>query len=459
MTHIFAEGGFSIGLPIAVLLGSVLVSRLLRLSLLGTMVAASAPLGLPFVDLPFARHFAQENPDYIIGGGWAIMLCLALGWVAVRPVVSGAAKGIGAVRFAYLALLSVALLLVTVLMVNPEVLNSYAPDWRGSAGFVLLSVSLLSMSLALARVLRAALFFTLWSFVSIVLASELFLHKLPQDVVREDLGKIQSMIPSDKIRGLIDRLDSRSTSAGDSLKAFVLGGSPSTGFAFDEERSLSGRVRSLLKKEGREASVHDASFDGASVFDLHQIAQEHIKPRGADLVFIVGWAGDKERASEDLAISPTPSEVGWYTRLTNRVASSRVYRYLRGFGDSSDTNASAPRVSPSQYREELGKTVRTLRESGASVVLISEPTVSDEDRLYRDAMVATASQERALYVPAEQVLREANDPVVFGRGTLVSSVGVDLLAHEAVGAVRRSEVAASEPAAERTAALGSSKHI
>lgn len=460
MTQILALPDLSIGLPLAVLFGSLIVSRVLRVSTIGTLVAASAPLALPFLDLPFAKEFSDGHPEYIIGGAWAVLLALAIGWVLVRPIVSGAVASFGVVRLAYLCVLATAILVVSLLFIDPKVLSTHAPGWRGSAGLVLLSASLLSMSFALARVLRAAMLLVVWSFVSVVLASELFLHKLPQEIVRDDLKRIESLIPSGTLQKAIEQLDVRAPRDESGIRAFILGGSSATGLPFAEEKALSSKVRDLFEKAGLKATVHDASVPGASVYDIGRIAREKIEAQHPDVVFVVGWESDKERGvnslglpglseSEAQALQTSQREGGGANAVVEvaraAVTSSAIYRYVMSQVRGEEVELQKPRVSPQEYREQLAQTVKSLQSSGATVVLISEPVVGPEDQPYREAMVETAVSEKALFVPSDTLMTQANDPLVFGRGSLLSDRGYEVLAKGAVDLV-----SISSPAIERS---------
>jgi hypothetical protein len=453
MTQILALPGFSVGLPLAVLFGSLVVSRVLKMSITRTILAASAPLALPFIDLPVVKDFSRLHPEYVIGSAWAIMLAAAIGWVLVRPIVSGAIASFGLVRAAYLVILAAAIVVVGMLMVNPEALATYAPGWRGSAGLVLLCASLLSMSCALARVLRAAMLLVVWSFVSVVLASEVFLHKLPQEIVRDDLKRIQSLVPSETLQRAIEQLDVRSS--GEGIKAFVLSGSSVAGVPAIEDKALSSRIRALFHDVGLSASVQDASIPGASVFDINRVAREKIEPQRPDVVFIVGWESDRERGvnslglpglseSEARALQSSQSQASGVTAVVESaraaISSSALYRYLRSQVRGDDPDLQKPRVSPSEYRDQLQQTVSSLKGVGSQVVLIAEPVVSDEDRPYREAMLEVAVNQQALFLPSDKLMSQADDPTVFSRGNLLSKRGYDLIAKGAVERVAATEL-------------------
>jgi hypothetical protein len=118
---------------------------------------------------------------------------------------SSALQNFGLIKCAYVLLLAAALAVVGLLLGNPVVLSTYVPGWKGTAGMVLLCASMLSMSLALIRFFRAAVFLAVWSFVSLVLASEIFLGKLPQQVIREDIDKIEDLFPSAKVNAILKK--------------------------------------------------------------------------------------------------------------------------------------------------------------------------------------------------------------------------------------------------------------
>jgi len=453
MTEIASFPGFSIALPMVMLFGSLLVSRVLKISKIGTILVASLALPLPFIEMPLAREFCHGHPEYLIGAAWAIMLAAAIGWVLVRPVVAGAVASLGIIKFVYLIILAGALSVTSILMVNPDLLARYAPGWRGTAGLVLLSASLLSMSLSLARVLKAALFLVVWSFVSIVLASEVFLHKLPQHIVRDDLKRIQSIMPSETLNSVLQRLDVGMTE-GDANSIFVLGGSPATGFRLSEEHSFSDRLRRRLEKSGMRVVLHDASLQGSSMYDIRRAVSERIEPLRPKVVFVVGWAGDKIRGSnprdvpawtsaEAHAGSGLGDDGTTFSRTFNgacdAITSSKLYGYL--VGSRREPGTLRPGVPAEEYREQLAQVVRSLRAAGSEVVLVSEPVVGADDKPYRDAMVEAAVIEQAVFVPADRLIARTEDPSVFSRGALLSPRGLDVVAGGAVDLLRRAAVA------------------
>lgn len=441
MTQIVAFPGFAVGLPLAVLFGSLVVSRLLKISVIGTILAASAPLALPFIKLPFVKEITHGHPEYLIGSAWAVMLSAAFGWVLVRPIVSGAAKSVGVLRLGYLLVLAGALIVTTLLLVNPGALTQHIPGWRGSAGFVLLSASMLSMSMSLARVLRAALFFVMWSFVSIVLASEVFLNKLPQEVVREDLKRLEAIVPKEAIERAIERLQVAAISDAAARKAVVLGGNTALGFPLPEDKTLASRLQAFFASSGAEVSVHDASFEGATSHDLAWLAREKVAALRPDLVFLVGWSNDKELggpsrpASSQFSASLTSAQPEDGMRAS--LSSSMLLRWATSAAQPEDSQKNSPRVTAGEYRHQLTDAVRSLRARGITVVLVSEPIIQADDIPYREAMVETAVETQSLFLSSERIVLQLSDTSrAFSRGALLSSYGYEVLAKGAVNRLR-----------------------
>jgi hypothetical protein len=105
-----------------------------------------------------------------------------------------------------------------------------------------------------------------------------------------------------------------------------------------------------------------------------------------------------------------------------------------------DPDLQKPRVSPGEYREQLQQTVSSLKGAGSQVVLIAEPSVSDEDLPYREAMLEVAVNQQALFLPSDKLMTQAADPLVFSRGSLLSDRGYDLLAQRAVDHIKATEI-------------------
>ena len=203
MTELSSIPWYLVAVPVGTLVGAYLVSKLLRLSLLASLLGGAAPLALPYVDLSVLPKVAAFEPHIQIGGAWGILLVMALGWVLLRGMVKGVSGPLSLLRCGYLVLLSLALSVVAVLFAQPELLDAHAPGWRGTGGLVLLCATMVGMSIAFLRIFKSAALLALWSFASLVLASEIFFQKLPSDLEREDLERIESSVESGFVKAAI----------------------------------------------------------------------------------------------------------------------------------------------------------------------------------------------------------------------------------------------------------------
>lgn len=454
MTFIDSLPTYTLVLPALLVVGAWLLSKILRFSMWATLLVGCLPFVLPYLDLPFSREFLDANPLYLIGGGWALLFCFALGRAIVSPALGENGRNpAGVVRAAFGVVLGVALLVVALLVSRPEILESTFPGWKGGAGLVLLCASLLSMSLWLARVLKAAIVFSLWSIVSLVLASELFLNKLPYEVVREDLRHLQPLASRFGLEDALKQVETfaspihdDSSSVSEKIRAYVLGVSPNTGYLFPKERSFARALQGVLERQGVSAEVKDGtSFDASSV-QMQEIAARQIAPLKPDVVVIMGWGADTVRGRNSYGI-PGLSELAAKKYVENiralhrypfaaDVVESVLYRY--GTNLMSPTAAEIPlealpyRVSPEEFKREMLSTVKSLNEAGSQVILLPEPVAYESESEYRVAMQQVAQETKAAFIPVDELL--SGDPKLssngrlFARGRILSQLGYDNLA-------------------------------
>ncbi len=431
---------YSIVVPLVLLVGSFLVSRTFKLAWTWTLAGGLLPLGLPLVPLPFSQEFINSRPELIMAGGWLVLMGGALGWVAARPAVEGAIASVGLVKFFYFVVLAGALGVTGLLLANPAALQDLLPGWRGSMGVVLLCASLLSMSIALARVVKAAALFAVWSGVSLVLASEIFLGKLPYNVLRDDLKSLESLVPKSVLGGIRSGLDSALSVSRDGLNALVLSGSPSSSQLFSGQRNFGSQIEDVLRRGGVDIEVRDLSRPDASIYDLHEAARREMAAQKPDLVFIMGWASDATPGTNSFGL-PGLTELGAREHVdkaqqlmrypwVSEVLSSRLFRYIASEYSDSRAQSAPSRVPVEEYRTELAGMVGELQALGITVVLISEPhTVHPEEALYRSALESVAQETGVLYVDAEQAVKTRNgDRHLGARGRLISTEAMSELA-------------------------------
>jgi len=79
------------GLFLAVLVGSLIVIKLLRLSSAIAVAAAALPLAIYFIDAPLFSQLKSEHPTVAVCGAWLSTALLGLLWRGLSPLCAGLA--------------------------------------------------------------------------------------------------------------------------------------------------------------------------------------------------------------------------------------------------------------------------------------------------------------------------------------------------------------------------------
>jgi hypothetical protein len=188
------------GLFLAVLVGSLVVIKLLKLSSAIAVAAATIPLAVYCIDVPLVSQLRSDYPAVAVGGAWLSTAILGLLWRGLSPICAGFSGSVGVLRFAYLTGLAAALVVVGVLFIDPDLLAQHVPAWRSTLGGTLLVVTLVGVSRALAQIVKAGALLAVWSGVAVVLASQVFLHKMPQAIEPADITRLEGLFASASAR-------------------------------------------------------------------------------------------------------------------------------------------------------------------------------------------------------------------------------------------------------------------
>ena len=132
------------------------------------------------------------------------MLGIALAWVLFRSVLRAVKGPVGLLRMTYSCLLVTAGLVVVLLVADPKLLHSYAPHWRDSVGGILLATMIASVGFTLIRVFKSAAFLVVCSIATVILASQVFFEKMPYDLEKGDIQKIEKALPTSLPKGLVE---------------------------------------------------------------------------------------------------------------------------------------------------------------------------------------------------------------------------------------------------------------
>jgi hypothetical protein len=87
-----------------------------------------------------------------------------------------------------------ALLLAVLLCVDRPLLTTYFPAWKLSAGIGLGFFSLIALTVAAAKLLRFAMVTCAWGAICLVLASQIFFNKLPDQVLADQLPHLKKIM-------------------------------------------------------------------------------------------------------------------------------------------------------------------------------------------------------------------------------------------------------------------------
>lgn len=204
MTEFLSHPAYLAIVPACALVGAIIVSKVLNISQLASLLGAFAPLGLPYADLSVSSQSLLSKPPVQVLGGWGIMLALALVWVVMRALLRAVRGPMGLFRVAYSLLLAAAGGVVLLLIVDPKTLHTIAPAWRESFGGILLGTMVASIGLTLMRVFRSAAFLVVCSAATAILASQVFFEKMPYDLERDDLQKLEQALPASLTKGLVE---------------------------------------------------------------------------------------------------------------------------------------------------------------------------------------------------------------------------------------------------------------
>lgn len=185
----------ALGLLSSIILATLVLGRVFKLSLGFALLAALVPVVAPLRELPLVDKFRSFPDAYLVAVAWGVMLIIGVAWLLCRPLYSAALARFGGVRLIYIGALASSAAVATLLVVNPGYLSENLPTgWKYTLGYLLLGVALFSASRAVWSLIRATFFVVVWGAVSAVLASSIFLDKLPHQVVWRDLAQATRVI-------------------------------------------------------------------------------------------------------------------------------------------------------------------------------------------------------------------------------------------------------------------------
>jgi pimeloyl-ACP methyl ester carboxylesterase len=226
MINIFSTPESSIVVIAALCIAAFVVKKICKFSLAVALAGVAAPVILPLKELPFLRQFDGLHQAYLVGGSWGVLIAAGLGWSLIRPFVSAAVASLGLLKLCYLALLGASLLVSGLLVVDPQLLEKTIPGWKGPLGMLLLAASCVGVSKSLLGMFKSTTLVAVWGGVALILASSIFLDKLPHHITKGDLHKLQGVVSVQAMERIFDRF--RGAAGGDSgmLRRFRVKSAP-----------------------------------------------------------------------------------------------------------------------------------------------------------------------------------------------------------------------------------------
>lgn len=204
MTELLSLPWYMIAVPACAVVAAMSVSKILNISRMASFLGAVAPLALPYSEINVKPNSLLANPHVQVVSGWGVMLTCAIAWVALRVLLRSTRGPLGLARMAFSALLLASATVVVLLVAKPEVLSTYAPDWRSSGGGLLLAASVGGVALYFVRLFKSAALLVLCSVASCILASQVFFSKMPYELGDEELRRIGRALPASVPRDYVE---------------------------------------------------------------------------------------------------------------------------------------------------------------------------------------------------------------------------------------------------------------
>lgn len=432
--------------PVLVLAGSWITSRLLGFSWWLCALLACFPLIIPELNLPITSSLQTVHPLMLIAGGWGVLFVIAMTRALVRPARAAIGTPGGVISAVYLMLLLAALTVVTLLYVEPTILERTLPGWRGGLGLVLLAVAALTMAISLIRVMKLVTVFAVWGVVSLVLASEIFLHKLPTEILKEEVTRLSPLIARDRFEALLSGGEYAFKS--DASPKIAIVRSATQVLAVRPEETYPARLGFWLRKVSAwpAADVVSAGGDDLSVVQLAELLRGKVLPMRPDAVVIsslmtdategINAFGDKgisEGTAERIRQLAQATEASLFTRFWN---DSRLMRFLRftagGEKELSRNIPREPRVLPADYRQAIRSMVARVKASRSQPVLLLEPIDECPRNIdcstYEEMVRAVADETDTPLIDGSALVRETAVGYPFVRGNILSREGHEQLA-------------------------------
>lgn len=397
--------------PGALIAGSILFAFVFRVSLAVTALLACLPLGALYVKWPLASDFIKAQPLTPAIVGWSVLGALLFGFVLSRIKRK-------VVRRTLLFIMVLPLFGASILYLKPQWVDLYLPDWRNSAGLVLLVSAALGFFLSLLRLMRGFAVCALWAVVLLTFTTEIFLKKLPHQVVlpewqrlTEELLNYKPQLPEASLSGRIGVL----SFSGTALSETIVGAKHS--FTNILERILESKIPTIdFNVLPSDTHMHSAALNSSQVEELNRI-----RPAVVILAPPLGAPDTSTTALKSLAALPQPLERSRVAQWISYAVHSTISSSIQPIG---------------AFELQATNTIREAKKLGALPVILALPEHTHSE--YQQALLRIAKVETAEAIDLEsEFLKHPYDltmlsnalPSRRGHGIIAERLGEELLRH------------------------------
>jgi hypothetical protein len=419
-------GPYRLVLPFALFFISIVASKLFKVPWGIVLIFGALPLAAPFINLPFASQLQHEHPLLFIAGGWLILLALVIGRFLAKMLL-GTLSPTHPLGGLYSIGTAACVLVVTILMVNPALLERYFPGWKGTMGLALVSFALLAFTLSCFRFLRAGGVIVFWAGLCAVLGGEVFLNKLPQEILGQNFEQLSPLFKSLKIV-------SGTKAQTNKVLVATLGGSQMVG-----SDSYPRRLEQLLNRSttGQKVDVQSFSSSRATVASMQRMLVNSVLPKAPDIVIISGWFDDYLEAKDrgELTKSTAKPDSTDNSPLLSAISNLSLVKAAKNALGVDDSTNHQPGVE--RYRQGLTEMAQQIKKAGAIPILFTEPIASrghrTEQAVYDRVTESVATAQDAGFVKIDS--DSPNYDLLFEGENVLSSSGEQVASRKLLDAV------------------------
>ncbi|MEZ4753383.1 MAG: hypothetical protein R3A13_03625 [Bdellovibrionota bacterium] len=438
-------------LPLLYVVCSLLLSRLFKFSFLLVLVLGCLPYLAQRFELPFSDLVESQHPLILTVYLWGILAAILFGVLVSRfflTLLQAGSQFVGALM--WLGAFA-ALAVTTLLVINPEFLNSNIPDWKEAYGIVLFSCAVAACCISLIRFAKASVFIAVWSVVCVLMGSELFFNTLPSELLDRALSA-KSPDLSNLVANYL--LEQNEPETNDDFEIAVLGSGAQSSNSLLKDLSYTEVLERILNSSAVEPgfSVKNYLKPNSSLVQTREFVKQNSFDKKPSLALVSGWYEESQKTGNSLGI-PGLSELealsyldrqAWLSDLSiiRKILESKTYKALKlSLSGHPEVGAvSEPsRVSPEEYTLLMKETLETLQSNQITPVVIHEPVEASLNDLSQSYLQATLKAAEALKVPVimlGDVLKKYGNDKLFLAENKLTAKGHQVVAEslfEAIG--------------------------